>query len=222
MVDSLRHESVVRDSTAHEAFPVEPRGVSEAIAGALAAEDREFAQTRWPDTLTSTSTERLGGTRFGRRLVSSRVVRVDRRANVAFRPIQRIGGSTGWYARDWFWTLRWRLDELRGGVGLRRGRRDPQELQVGDAVDFWRVEHLEPGRRLRLRAEMKIPGRLWLEFEVKPDDDGSRIRQTTVFDPAGYAGRAYWYLLYPVHKNIFRAMLRGLSRAAIMTPKARY
>jgi hypothetical protein len=216
MIDSLRNETVVCDPTADEAFSVEPRGLSDAIKRALAAEDRELAEMRWSQAPTSTSKLRLGGTRFGRRMVSSRAVRVNRRANIAFEPIERIGGANGWYALNWFWTLRGLLDELRGGVGLRRGRPHPRELRVGDAVDFWRVDHVEPGCRLLLCAEMKIPGRLWLEFEVEPETEGSRIHQTTVFDPAGYVGRAYWYLLYPVHNNIFRAMLHGLRRATIV------
>ena len=106
------------------------------------------------------------------------------------------------------------LDTLRGGVGLRRGRRDQLDLRVGDTVDFWRVERIEQGRLLRLAAEMKLPGRLWLQFEVTPDDGGgSHIRQTTVFDPAGYVGLAYWYVLCPVHHLIFSRMLRGIARA---------
>ena len=100
-------------------------------------------------------------------------------------------------------------------MGLRRGRRDPVDLRIGDTVDFWRVERFEPDRVLRLAAEMKIPGRLWLQFEVDPDaNGGSQIRQTTVFDPAGYLGLAYWYLFCPVHHLVFGAMLRGIVRAA--------
>jgi hypothetical protein len=131
-----------------------------------------------------------------------------------FRPIERIGGDTGWYAMNWFWRLRGRLDRVRGGVGLRRGRRDPHRLRTGDAVDFWRVETVEPGRVVRLAAEMKMPGRLWLQFEL--DGCGAEVvlRQTTIFDPAGYVGRAYWYLLYPIHRCVFGGMLRGISRAA--------
>jgi hypothetical protein len=131
----------------------------------------------------------------------------------AFAPIQRIGGTTGWYSANWFWRLRGLLDTLRGGVGLRRGRRDPNDLRVGDTVDFWRVEGLVPGRLLRLAAEMKIPGRLWLQFEVDPMDHRSVVRQTTIFDPAGYVGLAYWYLLYPIHHRVFSRMLRGVQRA---------
>lgn len=107
------------------------------------------------------------------------------------------------------------IDRLRGGDGQRRGRRDPDHLDVGDAVDFWRVERVELGRRLLLAAEMKIPGRLWLQFDVETDDEGTQIRQTTLFDPAGLAGVLYWYVLYPIHYGIFGAMLRGLRGASV-------
>ena len=101
------------------------------------------------------------------------------------------------------------------------GRRDPFDLRVGDAIDFWRVERLESGHLLRLAAEMKLPGRLWLQFEVDPAGQDSVVRQTTVFDPFGYVGLAYWYLLYPVHHRIFRRMLRGIQRAAAPGARAR-
>ena len=131
----------------------------------------------------------------------------------AFDPIQRIGGHTGWYAGNWFWRARGLLDTLSGGVGLRRGRRDAVDLRLGDTIDFWRVETLEQGRRLRLAAEMRIPGRLWLQFEIDPHDDGGvQVRQTTVFDPAGCVGLAYWYMLCPIHHLVFGRMLRGIGR----------
>ena len=215
MVGSMRNATIAHDTAAREAFAIEPRGLREAIERTLAAEDRTFAETHWSETITPPEESRVGGIRLRRRRVSSRAVPVNRRADGAFAFIERIGGSTGWYALNWFWRLRGLLDELRGGVGLRRGRRHPHRLRVGDAVDFWRVEQLEPGRRLLLAAEMKLPGRLWLQYEVQPKDEGSQIRQTTVFDPAGYVGLAYWYLLYPVHTTIFRAMLHGLRRATI-------
>jgi hypothetical protein len=131
-----------------------------------------------------------------------------------FAPILRIGGNNGWYAADWFWRLRGSLDTLRGGDGIRRGRRDPHDLRVGDTIDFWRVERVEFGRRLRLACEMKLPGRLWLQFDVNARNDRVSLRLTTVFDPAGYVGLGYWYMLYPVHRAIFAAMLRGLRRVA--------
>jgi hypothetical protein len=101
-----------------------------------------------------------------------------------------------------------------GGVGLRRGRRDPVDLRVGEALDFWRVEQFEPDRLLRLQAEMKVPGRAWLEFEVRGDERKSTIRQTALFDPVGLIGLVYWYSLFPLHKLVFAGMLRRIARAA--------
>jgi uncharacterized protein YbjT (DUF2867 family) len=213
MVDSLRNETIVTSRAAEAIFTVNRRGLPAAIERALVNEDQEFAETHWSDALPQRPRLRWGGQTFGRRLVASRVVRVRRRPEEAFAPIQHIGGTTGWYAANWFWRLRGLLDTLRGGVGLRRGRRHPHDLRVGDTVDFWRVERLESGRVLRMVAEMKIPGRLWLQFEVEPTEHDSIVRQTTVFDPAGYVGLAYWYLLYPVHRSIFSRMLRGIQRA---------
>lgn len=219
MVESLRNETVVNTSHASQTFAVRPRGLSEAIARALINEDREFAETRWSDSFAPAQPLRWSGLAFRRRLVASRAVHVDRPPECAFEPVQRIGGETGWYANNGFWTLRGLLDTLRGGVGLRRGRRDPVDLRVGDTVDFWRVERVEQNRLLRLAAEMKIPGRLWLQFEVGPDrNGGTHIRQTTVFDPAGYVGLAYWYLLCPVHHVVFSQMLRGVARAIHAAP----
>jgi uncharacterized protein YbjT (DUF2867 family) len=213
MVESLRNETIVTRPASHAAFTGRCRSLSEAIERALVNEDRDFAETRWADALPRPQPLRWGGLAFGRRLVASRVVSVAGQPQEAFAPIQRIGGTTGWYSANWFWRLRGLLDTLRGGVGLRRGRRDANDLRVGDAVDFWRVEGLEPGRLLRLAAEMRIPGRLWLQFEVDAIDRGSLVRQTTIFDPAGYVGLAYWYLLYPVHHRVFGGMLRGVRRA---------
>ena len=188
MVESLRNETVVRDSAAREAFAVRPRGLSEAIKRALVGEDHEFAETSWGDVLAATPSSRWGGTPVRRRLVSSRVERVPASPQEAFAPIQRIGGKRGWYAADWFWSLRGVLDKLRGGDGLRRGRRHPHDLHVGDPVDFWRVERVQSDRRLLLAAEMKMPGRLWLQFDVEATGRGTEIRQTTVFDPPDTSG----------------------------------
>ncbi len=213
MVDSLRNETIVTSTAAEQAFTVSRRGLAAAIERALVNEDRELAETHWSDALPGGRPLPWGGLPVRRHIVASRAVRVGGEPDEAFVPIQRIGGATGWYAANWFWRLRGALDRLRGGVGLRRGRRDPDDLRVGDAVDFWRVERLERGRLLRLSAEMKLPGRLWLQFEVDAVERESVVRQTTVFDPAGYVGLLYWYLLYPIHRRIFGRMLRGIQRA---------
>ncbi|MFW6198314.1 MAG: SDR family oxidoreductase, partial [Acidobacteriota bacterium] len=216
LVDSIRNETIVRDDSALQAFGVEPRGVGEAIARAMANEDRAYAETRWSDALSSAGPPpSWGGTRAGARLLDSREIRVPVAPRDAFRPIQRIGGRRGWYHADWLWRLRGFLDLLVGGVGLRRGRPHPVLLHVGDTVDWWRVERYEPDRLLRLAAEMRLPGRAWLQFEVTPDADGSRIRQTAVFDPAGLGGLVYWYAVYPVHALVFRGMLRAIAERAV-------
>ena len=215
LVDSLRNPTVVTNSHASDVFAIRPRGVSEAIARALVNEDHELTATRWSDALSASGRpKRWGGIRFGTRLVDSREVEVGIPVEAAFAPIQRIGGQTGWYYGNWLWRLRGWLDLLIGGVGLRRGRRDPVELKNGDTVDCWRVESLEPNRRLRLVAEMKLPGRAWLEFEVEPTASGSRIRQTAVFDPVGLTGLAYWYSVYPLHEFVFGGMLNGIATTA--------
>ena len=130
--------------------------------------------------------------------------------------MRRIGGAAGWYFGDFLWRLRGFLDLLVGGPGLRRGRRDPEHLAPGDALDFWRVEAFEPDRLLRLSAEMRLPGRAWLQFEVEGEEDGkgSVIRQTAIFDPLGISGRLYWYAVWPLHAAVFAGMLRGIARAA--------
>jgi hypothetical protein len=214
LIDSIRHETVVQDSAAMEAFPIRPMGVREAIAVALRNEDHDFAQTRWSDSLSTANPKRdWGGTRFGNRIVDTRTVTVAAPPEAAFAPIERIGGSTGWYFGNTLWHLRGWLDLLAGGVGMRRGRRDARHLLPGDVVDCWRVESIEPPRHLRLAAEMRLPGRAWLEFDVQPAKDGATLRQTATFDPVGLAGLAYWYALYPLHELMFRGMIRNLSRA---------
>jgi len=220
LVEGLRNETVVRDPAALELFPaVRPRGVRDAIARALANEDMEFAATRWSDALSSGPGERsFGGKAMGSRLVDSRNVRVPVPPAAAFRPIEAIGGRRGWYSGDRLWHLRGFLDLPFGGAGIRRGRRDPERLLPGDTVDVWRVEAIERGRLLRLRSEMRLPGRAWLQFEVEPDGDGSLIRQTALFDPVGLAGRAYWYAVWPLHGRVFRGMIQGIARAATGEP----
>lgn len=215
LVDSLRNETIVRDDRARAAFRVRPLGMREAMARALANEDRAFAATRWSGAL-SVGGRRAswGGLRFGSRLVDARQVEVSCPAARAFLPISRIGGDTGWYHANLLWRLRGLLDLLVGGPGLRRGRRDPDRLLPGDTLDFWRVEAVEPDRLLRLAAEMRLPGRAWLQFEVEARGQKSIIHQTAIFDPVGLFGQLYWYALWPLHQYVFGGTLRALARAA--------
>ncbi len=218
LVDSLRNETVVNDPRALEVFPVRPRSAREAIARALAFEDREIAETRWSDEAFAQAPS-YGGVRRGSRLVDTRSARVPVPPPRAFMPIQRIGGETGWYKGALLWRFRGLLDVVVGGPGLRRGRRDPVGIRVGDTIDFWRVEAFEQDRLLRLYAEMKVPGRAWLQFEVSPDGEGgSLVSQTAIFDPAGLFGLVYWYALWPFHGYIFGGMQKSLAAAMRQAP----
>lgn len=216
LIESIRHPSVVNDQAASRYFTIMPRSVSDSIDAALRNEDREFAETRWSDSVSLSGVQRdWGGVRLGNRLVDSRSALVKTPVERAFSPIQRIGGMTGWYYAQWMWTLRGWLDLLVGGVGMRRGRRHPEHLANGDVIDCWRVERILPGHLLRLQAEMKLPGRAWLEFEVTREGDSTLIRQTAIFDPKGLLGLMYWYGIYPLHELVFRNMLRRIARSAM-------
>jgi uncharacterized protein YbjT (DUF2867 family) len=216
IIESIVHVTVVRDNAALTTFSVRPMGVDEAIRRAIAHEETHFAATRWSDALSSSGKlPSWGGVRFGTRLVDSRTISVATPPEGVFKCIERIGGNTGWYAWNWLWQVRGFIDLLEGGVGLRRGRSSPTTLRVGDTVDSFRVESIEPNRRLRLISEMNLPGRAWLEFEVTGTGSSATIRQTAIFDPVGLTGQTYWYSLYLPHELVFRGMLRGIARAAL-------
>jgi hypothetical protein len=127
-----------------------------------------------------------------------------------------LGGERGWLYANWLWRVRGAIDRLFGGVGLRRDHRDPDHLRMGDVLDFYRVEHLEPDRMMRLRAEMRLPGRAWLQFETHPlEGDRSLLVQTAMFAPKGLLGVLYWYLLYPIHAQVFSGLISRLTNEAV-------
>lgn len=217
LVDSIKHPTIVQDRRALEVFDIKPKSVKNAITQALCNEEREFAVTKWSDALSAAGNvpRDWGGVRFGNRIIDARQVKVNVPPEKAFEPIRRIGGDTGWHYANWLWNLRGFLDLLIGGVGVRRGRRDPEHAYIGDAIDFWRVQAYEPNKRLRLLAEMKLPARAWLTFNVEPDKDGgSIIHQTIEYDPIGLWGIVYWYLVYPLHIFFFPGMIRNIAKVA--------
>jgi uncharacterized protein YbjT (DUF2867 family) len=221
LIDSLRNPTVVRSDRALLTFAVRPRPLREAIARALHQEGAPVPATRWSDARSSSALHprHRGDVRDRRRVLDSRTRVVAVPPARAFASIARIGGRQGWYWGNALWRLRGFIDLLAGGVGMRRGRPHPHRLAVGDAVDWWRVDALVPDRLLCLSAEMRLPGRAWLEFEVGSRPDGrTTIRQTAIFEPSGPAGWAYWIALYPVHALIFRGMLRAIVRQAEPPP----
>jgi uncharacterized protein YbjT (DUF2867 family) len=216
LIDGLKNPTVVTNAAARREFAIRPRDLATAVREAQVQEDTAFAGKRWADLAdVEDLPHRYGGKAEGTRLVDHRHTVVAVEPARAFAAIERIGGPNGWYACDWLWILRGWLDSLIGGPGMSRGRRDPDRLVTGDTLDCWRVELCEPPRRLRLAAEMKMPGRGWLEFEVVPRDGDVTIHQTAIFDPKGLGGLAYWYAIWPLHELVFKNMLAGIVRHAV-------
>ncbi len=218
LIEGLRNEVVVRDTRARVLFPqIAPVGYVEAVRRALDSFDNENVETAWSDALTSshpTSQPVVLTTQDGM-MMERRQITVNASPDRAFAVFSSLGGATGWLCLNWAWQLRGFLDRLVGGVGMRRGRRHPHNLRVGDTVDFWRVEAVEPGRLVRLRAEMKVPGRAWLEFQARLQEDGTTlVTQTAFFAPRGLFGLVYWYGIYPIHGLIFGGMIRAIGRRA--------
>jgi uncharacterized protein YbjT (DUF2867 family) len=217
LIESIRHPSVVTRPESTADFHVTPMGAREAIRLALEREESSFAATRWSDSLSSSGSPGLpwGGLRKGSRLIDTRSLDVNCPPEKLFQPVYNIGGRNGWYAWNLLWQLRGLLDLLAGGVGMRRGRPRDGRLRAGDALDFWRVELVDVPERLRLVAEMSVPGKAWLEFEVEDLGDGmSRLHQTAIFHPSGLAGLLYWYGVWPLHSLVFRDMIRAIAKRA--------
>lgn len=229
LVASLVHEAICHEHDIAEYVPDPPdhplTGVDLAIGLALRKIQDGDVETRWstaslhgaPSDPLPSDPDWSGGTLY----TDVRVRPVTAEPHRLWRVIEAIGGENGWHSFPLAWSVRGWLDRAVGGVGLRRGRRDPHRLQVGEALDFWRVEEIVPGELLRLRAEMKLPGRAWLEMRVVSDAAGrTRYEQRAVFLPRGLAGHAYWWSVAPFHALVFGGMARNIARAAESDDKA--
>src|SRR5271157_6496646 len=223
LIEGLKSETICEDDRINSLVSVEPIGFDDAVRLALEKIRQHEVATRW----TNASMPGRGQTRvpFDPRdfpIHDEQTVTCDCPAATLFDQVQRVGGDRGWYYADMLWEVRGWIDRVIGGVGLRRGRRDPTNVFLGEAIDFWRVEDMVPGERLLLHAEMKVPGDAWLEFRALPLEDGSRSQliQTAFFRPLPFWGRLYWNVLYPIHRLIFRGMARNIARAAESSVKA--
>ena len=216
LVHGLANEVIVRDDTASVLMPHRCMSFVEAIDAAIARMRDLEVTTSWagadlawrsPADPVPTDPEWSGGTV----LQDVRTVTTEAPAAAVYKTVSGIGGDRGWFVTDRLWQLRGLIDELMGGVGMRRGRRHPDELRVGDALDFWRVESLVHNRLLRLRAEMRLPGKAWLEWTISEKNGTTTLKQWARFQPRGVPGRLYWYSLHPFHGIIFK----GLANAII-------
>ena len=214
LIKGLGNEVIVRDALAIKLFPaIQPLDYETAVRLALLKMDARDVETAWADALTSSQGDKTPVTLINTEgmIIERRQRMVSASADAVYRSFARLGGTRGWLYMDWAWQLRGMIDRLFGGVGMRRGRRDPEALRVGDPLDFWRVEMVEPGRLIRLRAEMRVPGRAWLEFKSLPRSNGQTLlTQTAFFEPKGLFGLLYWYVLYPVHALIFSGLIRRI------------
>ncbi|MGY6652644.1 SDR family oxidoreductase [Amycolatopsis sp. TRM77291] len=222
LIESLVHEVVCHDHSIAEHIPDPDAGLTHyehAVELALTRVRNADVPTRWSDASSAAAPsdplpsdpEWAGGTVYE----DDRAQRTDASPEALWDVIESIGGEHGWYSFPLAWSVRGWADRLVGGVGLRRGRRDPRRLHLGEALDWWRVEYLDRPRLLRLRAEMKLPGRAWLELGVESDEDGRTVyRQRAVFEPHGLAGHAYWKGIAPFHGVVFGGMVRNITGAA--------
>ena len=219
LIKGLSVEVIVTDDRASSLFPqITPLDYETAVTRALASLDAGDVETSWSDALVSSQgdTRSFIFTAQDGMLIEQRQHVVDAPPATVYEEFARLGGRNGWLAWNRLWRLRGAADRLVGGVGFRRGRRHPVDLRVGDAVDFWRVEAVEVGRLLRLRAEMKVPGRAWLQFQAETlGSTRTRLIQTAFFAPKGLFGLLYWYLLWPVHGFIFSRLIGKLADGAV-------
>jgi hypothetical protein len=218
LIEGLKNEVVVRDDTAQTLFPdIEPISYETAVRRALSSLEAGEVETRWTDALTSSQ-----GDAPPVELTTEKGMQLERRQGIVnappeavFQVFTSLGGDRGWLYADWMWRLRGVADRLVGGPGLRRGRREPDELRVGDVLDFFRVEAIEPDRLMRLRSEMVVPGEAWLQFEAQPLPEGqTQLVQTIIMAPKGLFGFLYWYGLYPFHGLIFRNLIKVITEHA--------
>lgn len=223
LIAGLRNELVVTDASARALFPdIKPLDFDTAVQLALARMENGEIETVWSDAIASSQGDMkpVSLTQEQGMLIERRQKVVDADVTAVFQAFSGLGGERGWPPYNWLWRARGLLDRLVGGVGMRRGRRHPDNLRQGEALDFWRVELVEPNHLLRLRAEMKLPGRGWLQFEVSPRDDGrADLVQTAYFASKGLFGLVYWYSIYPLHGLIFSRMIEAVAECALTISK---
>ena len=220
LILGLKNDVICQNFKAREIFPFKPLGYEEAVRLALAKIEGSQIETIWSGSQASAGSRsaelKTLETREGF-IIETRQASIQAKPDTVFKIVSRLGGKQGWYYANSLWHLRGLIDRLFGGVGMRRGRRDPERLRVGDALDFWRVEAIEADKLMRLRAEMKVPGKAWLQFEIQSNEESPKssiLTQSAFFEPKGLSGLLYWYVLYPVHSLIFSGLCREIKKRA--------
>jgi hypothetical protein len=213
LIESLRYETVCEENSALTMFDIKPLPFDKAAELALRDYRDKSIETNWTDAASKDVTNRQMD--HLHLLINRQIQAVAASPESTYAVFSSLGGENGWLFADWLWRIRGLIDKLVGGVGLRRGRRHPTNLAVGDALDFWRVAENESNRKLLLRAEMRVWGEAWLEFKVKSTGrDKSQLIQTARYYPRGLIGFVYWYSIYPIHAWVFHGMARAIARRA--------
>jgi hypothetical protein len=220
LIEGLRANLIVRDEAARRLFPqIQPIDFQTAIHLALGRIQRDNVETSWSDALVTVAGDIRPYTLTVEEgmFIETRQLVLDLPPETVFRSFMGIGGTRGWLYMDWAWGMRGWLDKAVGGVGIRRGRRHPDEVRAGESLDFWRVGEVEPNHLLRLRAEMKLPGKGWMEFKSEPRNGKTLFTVTAYFAPRGLFGFLYWYAMWLPHRFIFDGLTRRIaSRARIL------
>jgi uncharacterized protein YbjT (DUF2867 family) len=215
LIEGLRNEVTVRNPLAKTLFPdLKPIGYERAVKLALGALEAKRVESTWTDSLAASLGDRPIVTLENTEgmITETRQLKVHTQPEAVYQAFTSLGGDNGWLFANGLWRVRGIIDRALGGVGLRRGRRHPTQIRIGDPLDFYRVEALEKNRKMLLRAEMKFPGKAWMLFSVKPIDHGySQLTQTAYFAPKGLFGHLYWYLLYPFHTLVFSGLIRAIA-----------
>ena len=214
LVEGLKNESIVTSDLAKKYFPeIKLLSYTQAVEKSILNFDKKLIETSWSDSLVSSNgnDNQVSSVLKEGLIVETRKIKINASKNNVFKTITSIGGDNGWFYANFLWSIRGYIDLLFGGVGLRRGRRHPSKLKQGDALDFWRVEKVVSNKLLRLKAEMKLPGKAWLEYEIFENKDNVILLQKAYFMPTGLFGLLYWYGLYPLHKVIFSGLVNRIK-----------
>ena len=223
LIEGLRARLIVRDEAARKLFPqIKPIDFQTAVRLALGRIQRDNVETSWSDALLTVAgdVKPYKLTVEEGMFIETRQLLLDLPLETVFRSYMGIGGERGWLYMDWAWGMRGWLDKAVGGVGIRRGRRHPDEVRAGESLDFWRVEDVEKDHLLRLRAEMKLPGKGWLQFESQVQNEQTLLTVTAYFAPHGLFGFLYWYAMWPFHKFIFDGLTRRVASRARLLAQA--
>tara|TARA_B100000902_G_C27260647_1_gene890512 strand:- start:251 stop:1696 length:1446 start_codon:yes stop_codon:yes gene_type:complete len=215
LVEGLKNESIVKSNLSKKYFPnIKLLSYRESVERAVFNFDNRSIETFWSDSLSSSkgNDNQVSSVNKEGLITEIRFIKIESNKNKIFKFISSIGGDKGWLYANFLWSIRGYLDLMVGGVGLRRGRRHPADLRQGDALDFWRVEKIIPEKLLRLKAEMKLPGRAWLEYEILERKNDCQLIQKAYFMPTGLFGLIYWYGLYLLHKIIFRGLINNIKK----------